>query len=459
MAEMPELMAQVTDSAAELDRRAHNYRRVEKYKGACEIPLAIRRARVVNAYRMLMEFAQTNYGRLIIRAATSRMEVGGIRSGVKGGLSDSADDAIWKLWQDNRMDSESRLGHDCALTHGRVFAIIWPDDDDQPRITLEDPATVIVEYEEGSRFERVSALRRWVGKDKVPCANLYRPDGIYKFEGPKNTSGMAGTQWTPRQEGGETWPLANPEGVVPVVEIATNRELRATRYGHASGDYEHAIGLLDRINVLEFLRLVIAFTSGFPIRALIGDKILRDDDGNAKPPFELAADVIAQFENPQAKLQELAAGDLKGFGDAIDHDIEALAGICQTPAYYLRSVPTHNVSTDAIRAQDASLNGRVEDHKPNIGEGWEETLRVAGLQAGIDVPSTAEIVWINRESRSLSERADAATKLATVMPWQAVAELTLDATQEQINRWSEMRAADQLIASPPPPPGLGRPLD
>ncbi|MGZ6587873.1 MAG: phage portal protein [Solirubrobacteraceae bacterium] len=454
MADYAQQVQQVETLAAELDRRGVTFRRLERYKGECPVPQVIRRMRATNAYRLLMDFAQTNYGRLVVRAATSRMRVGGVRTG-----DEKLDEALWAIWHDNHMDSESRLGHDVALTHGRCFAIVWPGENgNSPKITLESPDTCIVEYAPGSRHERVAALRRW--KDSAGThATLYRPNGVWKF-----TSGEDG-KWQPRQsEGDPSWPLPVPEGQVRVVEIATNRELRATPYGHAHGDFEGNTGLIDRILILDFLRLVIAFTSGFPIRAVIGDKIQykKDDSGgvllgtDGKPiaiaPFELAADVIAQFENPQAKLEELKAGDLKSFGEAIDRDVESLAGLTQTPFYYLHQVPIHNVSADAIRASDAPLMTRVEEHQPNIGDGWREVLALAGAQANLQVPANAEVVWLDRQSRSLAERADAATKLSTVLPWRATAEIALDADQETINRWAEEKLADQLL-NPPPPAG------
>lgn len=446
MPEEPELLQQVKRMSPELAKRIVTHKKLDGYfTGQCPFPPAIEQARVTTAYQMLMSFAQTNYGRLIVKAATSRMQVGGIRSGEK-----ATDKALWGIWQDNRLDAESRLAHDCILTHGRAFALIWPGADGNPEITIEGPDTMIVEYREGSRHDRVAAMRHWIDDDGIPYVTLYRPDGTWKFEGKKD-SGLD-SKWEKRTVPDEDWPIVNDAGVVPVVELNTNRKLRTGRFPDASGDFEGSIGLLDRINVLEFLRLVIAFTAGFPIRAVIGDEILRDDDENPIAPFKLAADIIAQFENPETKLVELKAFDLKAFGDAIDHDVETLAGITMTPAYYLRSIPIQNISADAIRATDAPLNARLEDHKPAIGEDWEEVLRVMGLTAApqIALSPRAELTWVNRESRSLSERADAAVKLATVMPWQAVAEIAFDATQEEISRWETMRASDLLLAPPPP---------
>ena len=455
--------SELLEMLPELDRRAHRFRRIDGYfTGDCPLPRAIVTAKVTNAYRMLMAFAQTNYGRLVIKAATSRMQVGGIQTGDR-----DVDDALWRIWQANHMDGESRRGHDVLLTHGRVFAVVWPRDGDianGPQITLEQPDTVLVRYREGSRYDRVSAVRRWVDSANIPHATLYRPDALYKFSGPKNASGQSGTQWTPRAEAGEEWPLPNPFDVVNVVEIAANRELRNGEYGRARGDFEGSIGLLDRINVLEFLRLVIAFTAGFPIRVVIGDKILRDDDGEMIAPFKLAADLVAQLENPNAKIAELKAADIESFGKAIDHDVETLAGITQTPGYYLRSVPIQNVSADAIIASDAPLNARVEDRKPEVAEGWEETLRVAGLMLPepVVLPDSASVHWVNREVSSLAARADASQKLKDIFPWQFIAEKVWQLDQDEVTRYEAMRLAEQAFAAPaagaaPVPPAVPPP--
>lgn len=437
-----------------LDKRGKQFRKLELYTtGECPLPPAITKANVTKAYRMLMQFAQTNYGRLVVKSATSRLQVGGVRTG-----DEQLDQVLWELWQANRLDAESRRAHDTALTHGRAFAIVWPDQAGVPQITYEDPSTALVEYREGSRYDRVSAVRRWVDEDTgIPHITLYTPDALYKFQGPGKGRGEPGTKWERRIVEDEKWPLENPYGVVPVVELAVNRKLNSgDRYGVSHGDFESVVGLLDRINVLEFLRLVIAFTAGFPIRAVVGDRILRDDSGDPIAPYKLAVDQIAQFEDPNTKLVEIPAADIKSFGEAIDHDVETLAGITQTPSYYLRSVPIQNVSADAIIASDSPLNARIEDHKPDLSEGHEEILRVAAWMAPerLVVSSAAQVYWVNREARSLAAKADAASKLAGTMPWQFLAEQIFQLDLDTIGRYETQRAAEQLLAAPPDPASL-----
>jgi hypothetical protein len=90
------------------------------------------------------------------------------------------------------------------------------------------------------------------------------------------------------------------------------------------------------------------------------------------------------------------------------------------------------------------MTAAVTDHKGSLGEGWEEVLRVAGLMADpeIVISPRASLVWADHESRSAAEAADAASKWKDVVPWQIVAERFLNATSQDIARWSALRSSD-----------------
>lgn len=428
---------------AELDVRAEKAQKLDEYReeNGGAIPPAVKHAKVTKAYRLLMSLSSTNYAKVIVKAAAAKMKVGGIKCGDR-----ELEEAAWKVWQDNRMDAEFRRATDSVLAHGRAFAIVRPrGDGESPEIILEDSSTVIVEYVEGSRYDRVCALRRWVDDDKILHGTLYYPDGTYrlktnrKVESASDYETLETVNWRIDGE-----PLPNPHGVVPAVEIATNGGLKPGRFGSAEGDYETELGLLDRINTLEFLRLVIAFTASFPVRVVIGDKILKDDDGKPIAPFELGADIIAQLEDPQAKLDEFKAADLNAFDKSVDRDVETLAGVTGTPFDHFKSVPVQNVNAEALRASRDRLDSRVSDHLPFVGEGAEEFLRVALLMQGKELPQSATLQWINRESYSLSERADAATKLKDILPWQIIARKVLDMSQDELQEIELLRASDSL---------------
>lgn len=421
-------------------KRGDHFRLLRSYtRGAGPLPAAIEKAGVTKAYSLLMPMSDAPWASVILEAVDDRLEVSGVHTG-----DEALDVALWDEWRRNGMDSESSLAHQATLTGGRSYAIVWPDDDGNPEIVLESDENIIVKYAPGSRRRRIVAMRHWI-EDETPYATLYYPDGIYKFRGPKTSVGMSfsGVDWKPYQPAEDReWPVRNPYKVVPVVEIATNRQLEPGCYPYARGEYEHCTGVIDRINLLTFLGLVVAFWMGFPLRGVIGEKILRDDDNNPLPPFDVNADSMFQLENPEAKLAEFSAADRGNLSVAAE--LEQLATVSNTPRHYFPMSSAANISADTVVAWESGLHGKIATrHKPQIGAGWEEVFRlVALMKEGIEVPQMATVAWAEHESRSLAERADAAVKLKDLMPWQAIAEKVLAANGDEIARWSAMRGSD-----------------
>lgn len=465
-----ELRAQLHRLDIELDMRASRHDRVEPYYELTEdglvrrVPELIRELGLVNAYKALMAMSPMPWGKVVVGAKLDRLEVTGISSPDR-----AADEAVWGAWQDASMDLESKLAIAAALIDGRAHALVWPRNG-APRVTLDDATQMVVEYEEGSRRDRTAALRRWVDDDGSVLATLYRPEGVYKFRRKGGTAGMnyrvggpapegwdgqtskvtpapVAATWERREVQGEDWPLRNPFGAVPVVEWAVNRRLKPGRFAHARGEYEHATGIMDRVDLLTFVGLVVAIWMGFPLRGVIGHKILRDDDGNPLPPFSSRPDEVVQFENPEAKLVEYKAADRSNLSTF--PELTELAAATSTPRHYLpMEGGIANVSEPTIRAFEGGMHATVNgSHKPTLGEGVEETLRLMGmaLERPVMLSPRASTQWADHESRSLGERADAALKLSQAgLPWQGVAELGLGLAQDQINRFESMQSAGVL---------------
>lgn len=437
-----ELLAQVNHLGTALEKRARNSRRLNKYyESDCPIPDAVVRARLTNAYKTLMPMSVAPWASLVVRAVLDRLQVSGIRS-----PQPEVDEILRGLWQDNDMDAESKLGNHAALIDGRCFATVWPEKGGPPQVTLDGADQVIVEYQEGSRRVRTAGLRYWVSGD-VPYCTLYRPDGLFKFIGPKNSSGFSGTRWEHRVVPGEDWPLDNPYDVVPVVELAVNRRIKPGTFGYARGEFEHVTGLLDRINLLTFLGLVVALWMGFPLRGVIGAKVLKDDDGNALPPFDADADKLFVVTEKDAKLAEFKAADRGNL--SIFAELSQLAYITSTPAHYFPlETGISNIGSDTVTALEGGLHSKVDGHKSTLGTGYKEVMRLLGLMAETPVQMSprAQILWKQSATRSMAEAADAATKLKDILPWQALAEKVLDADQDEIARWEAMRSSDALSA-------------
>lgn len=432
------------------------------YDGNCPIPTAVQNAKLANAYRFLMPMSEAAWGSVVVDSVLDRLEVQGFTDPV----SDQAGEKAGEFWQANMMDAESKLAHSSALIDGRCFALVWEDEDtDEVAVQLDDCTQMAVMFREGSRRVRRAAMRYW--KDSGGSfATLYHEDAIYKFKAGGDAD-LTEANWEKRQVEDEDWPLENPLNRVPVVELGVNRRLAPGRFPFARGEYAHCRGLIDRINTLTFLGLVVAFWLGFPLRGVIGDKILRDDDGNIIPPFKESADTVFQLENPEAKIAEYKAADRKNL--SVFAELDQLAVITKTPRHYFPlEQGMVNISADAIRASEGGLHAKTAGHKATLGEGWEEVVRLGGeLSGDFKLSQRAKTDWKDHENRSLAERADAASKLKDVLPWQATAEMALNVAQEDIARWSQLRASDPLAslvagiqepvvtAEPVPEPAVG----
>lgn len=412
-----------------------------------------------------MPMAEAPWGSLVVDSVTDRLEVSGIRSAAD---QKQVDEAVWGIWQDNQMDAESKLAHSAALMSGRAFALVQPVPDASPEISLDSSEQMIVMYREGSRRHRVAALRRWVDEDDQVLATLYRPDGVYKFAKTKEQTRGGGrfkvgeAWWGPRGENLADWQMDNPLKVVPAIELPVNRRLKPGPFGFARGEYEHCTGLIDKINLLGFLGLVVAFWMGFPLRGVAGQQIkwefLTDDDGNplldpatgeqrkkAKKPFDAMADQVFMLEDATAKLVEFAAADRKNL--SVLEELDQLATITKTPRHYFPMASgMSNLSADAIRASEGGLAAKVVAHKGSLGEGWEETLRVGGLALPdpVYLSPRAALQWQDHEARSMAERADAATKVKDLIPLPVLWERYFNATSDDVARWESLMANDVI---------------
>lgn len=437
---------QLDIALAELDRRSELAKKHSKYLDGCApVPRAVESARMKNAYELLVPMANAPWAALAVDSKQDRLEVGGIRTG-----DSDTDRRIWReVWKANEMDAESKLGIQSVLTNGRAVATVWPDANNNPEIVLDGADQVVVLYQ-SSRHRarhRVAALRRWEDDNGRMNLTLYRADGVYGFiksaeqmQG-DNRVQAGGTWWAQRDmiaaDGLPVWPLPNPFNVVPSIEILTHRRLATGPFPYAHGQFQHHVGTLDRIGLLTFLGLVVAVWMGFPLRGVIGDKILRDDDDNPLPPFSSKPDEVVQFENPNAKLVEYTAADRKNL--SIFDELQQFAYGTKTPAHYLpMSTGLSNISADMIRALEGGMHAEVDGiHKPFMGSGFEEVLRVGGLmlaEGSVKLPQEAELVWLDKQSRSLAEQADAAGKLKEILPNVMIAEKYLGFTQEEISR-------------------------
>ena len=422
------------------------------YEGRHPLPAASDKAH--EAYRRLMRLCRSNWMALVVDAVTERLRVDGFRRGD----SKDADADAWRIWQANHLDADSGLVHDAAVTTGRAYVVVWANAEDErtPLNTVEHPCEMTVAYAAGLRRRRLAAFKRWLDDDSgFWMATLYLPDGIYKFRGhaKANAAGppVSAAGWVERHVEGEDWPLANPLGVVPVVEFQNNPRMM----GGGRSELDGVTDIQDRINETLFNRLMAADISAFRQRWITGMEIPVDPATNQPvEPFKAAIDRVWHTEDPKVKFGEFSEATLTNYIASVESDIQHLAAITRTPPHYLLGQSGAFPSGDSLKATETGLVAKVRKDQLGFGESWEEVdhlnLLVLGDPRAND--PTSEVIWHDPESRSQGELVDALVKMSTLGVPNEVLWQRWGASPQEITRWQTMQAATQLRSMILPPP-------
>lgn len=428
---MPDLIDDLHERLATRAAKARRYRLY--YAGRQPLAFATDwfRRRFADTYASLTD----NFCRLIVAAVNERLTVTGFRFG-----REARDRQAWQMWQASQLDKLSKLVQREALVSGVCPVSVWRGPDG-PRIRVEHPDNVIVDYEDDYTTRRV-ALKVWEA-DGLRYATLYWPDRLEKYV--QTTAG-----WVPRQVPAEPWPLPNPLGAVPIVELVCDPDID----GEPHPELEPVLPLQDALNKL-FVDLLVASEFGaFRQRWATGLEVPLDPDTN-KPVelFRAAIDRVWTARDPNVRFGSFEASELGQYVGAIEMVIQHIATVTRTPPHYLLGSSGTFPSGESLRATETGLVAKARDRQVDFGESWEEIMRLAFLARGDAVGAryvSAETIWADPEVRTESEHVDALVKLAGLgVPAE---QLWADAgyTPEQIARFRALRDAAASAGIPVP---------
>lgn len=371
-------------------------------------PLPIGNAKMRETYRRFQQMARSNYTGLIAESVRERCRPLGFVSGTTG--SQEMDQAAWRIWQANFLDSGCASVHHKALALSRSYVMVGPNPDDRslPYITPESPFQVIHEYDPLRPRWVAAALKVYFDPiQEVVRAFVYTPKYIvtyrYSTEGQVTYIDWSSSKWTQEKR------TRNPVKQVPIVPFINRRE----RGG--MGEFEDVTDIQDRINTTSLQRLVIQEMQAFRQRWAKGIQ-LEDEQGNPIRPFDPGADLLWHVEDEDAEFGDFAQADIAPIAAAIHGDVQDMAAISRTPPHYLLA-SVANVSGDALAAAEVGLTSKVRDRLAEFGESWEQVIRIAGMFAGISLPDDLSMQWADPERHTLAEIADAMPKVEDTIPW------------------------------------------
>jgi hypothetical protein len=439
-----------------LETRASTLRRWDDYYNGKQ-PLAFASDKFREAFGDRFPAFASNFTALVVDGERERLEVRGFRFKDPEGDKD-----LWQIWQDNDLDGSSQIAHTEALIKGLAYTLVEPaaGEGQTPRVTVEDPLDCIHEPDPRDRRRSLAGLKRWVGEDDHLYAFVYLPDLIYKFKSTQpwkpNTSLWEGgeglwpkeVQFEVWARDGEDWPFPNVLQTVPLVPLLNRPRLK----GDGQSEIAPVVGNQDAINKYRADALVAAEFAAFRQRWVIGLDIPTDPDtGRALEPFRAAVDRLWTVpppdpddpNPPKVEFGEFGATDLAPYKLMIETEVGHISSISRMPYHYLLGQPSAIPPTgESLKSSEAGLVAKVRTAQIHLGEGWEDTMRLA-LRAMKDERAdlrTAETIWRDPETRQEAARADAAVKLhqAGILDTEG-AQSYIGMTQQEIERMRERR--------------------
>lgn len=419
--------------------------KLQKYAtGDHPLPEGDQRAREL--FRAFQRKARTNYCGLVVSSVNERLHVEGFRTGAEGDARTDAES--WRVWQENHLDADSELVHDCALTLREAYVLVGFDG--QKAITsIESPFDVVVEEHPLNRRALRAALKMWTDElEDQQRAILFLPESIHYLTAPTSRDDHPKTEWT---ETGEDFTTPgtgrdNPIGRIPIARFVNRPQITGT--GRA--EFEDAIDIQDRINNCVLDRLVIAKLQTYRQRWMKGMPS-EDEDGNPIDlPFVPGVDMLWTVDADPSDVEfgEFSQVDLRPLLEAARDDITAFVTLTGLPPHYVAG-DLVNASADALAAAEARLVAKVKSRMRSFEESWEQVLELAALWEGRDLPADTEIIWSDPERKTDAQLADAAVKKqAAGVPWKQRME-DLHYSPPQIQRMEVDRATDSLLAPAP----------
>jgi hypothetical protein len=409
-------------------------------------------------------------GRATRRTAPRRLRAG--EPGDEPELEDvGADDVAWGIWQDNNLDSMQAMAHTTAIYAGRAYTLTAPPErpGESARITVEHPAQMYVRMDAGVQGRRIAAIKRWqeLNDDGTPgdwLVTIYTPQATYRLR--RTDRKVAGTdefrtEFLPRTGDDLVDEIPNAVGLVPAVPLenrpllaAAGRMLRADR--HLSGglsDLHTVLPLQDAVTKLLGDLLIMSEARSFGQRWATGIEAPTDDDDEPLDRDEWLADKdrVWTATDPGAKFGEFPTHDGSGQVEQIQMLIQHIAAQTRTPPHYLLGSMV-NIAADGMKTAETGLAARTRGKHAPLGDGWEETMRLACGFMGDETRARdrrCEAQWSDPEIRSEGEAMDAALKAwqGKLLPLEMVLE-RLKYSPQQIKR------AIRLLGMPdrPTPP-------
>ncbi|MBF6328742.1 phage portal protein [Nocardia transvalensis] len=401
--------------------------------------------------------AQTNFLPLILDTFSQSMKVDNYLS---GNGQDTA--PPWEWWQRNKFDARQTGVHRTALQYGVSYVTVLPS------LRSTDPADGV--YLRGVSPRQMTALYgeplEWdprgggpVDDDwpivamemKGPMIRLYDEQNVH-FIGvksvPQSALGWRDAAYLRASNFEYIEGRTHGVGVCPIVRYQDRMLLDGEE---VFGIIEPLMVIQERIDETVFEGLVAQYYSAFRQRYVMGWMPKDQAEG-----LRQAVSDTWFFKDPNVKVGQFEATDLKNYTGAKGDAVRDLAAIGQVPAQNLGIEGISNISEATLAGLEAGKDRKADEIETSLGESHEQMLRACAHIAG-DADSAqdfaSEVVWRDKTARSYAQTVDALGKLAQMLgiPDEVLWEDIPGWTREKVERAKRARAEQDTLGDEQPP--------
>lgn len=342
-----------------------------------------------------------NWPRVVVDTIVGRQRV---RSLILPG-EDTADPRLRAIWDANNMQAHLKMFLRDRCVYGRSFLSVGTNERSRelPLIRVESPRQI--EADVDVRREVITAAARFYGEEapgKPALATLYLPNvTIWAQLGPAG--------WVELDRDNHNL------GAVPIV-MHLNRRMSGSWIGES--EMTDVIPLADSaarsLTDMQFAQSAHGAPRMFMTGVAQGDFL--DANGKPIPKLEAYFNAVSLITNPQGKVGQLEAADLKNFETAITVYGRQASTVTGFPARYFGLTTTNPPAEGAIRADEAQLVERVEDQNEECGMtvGWTMALALKFATGKTVEGNRVKVDWHDPATPTVSQRMDAITKAKSV---------------------------------------------
>lgn len=349
-----------------------------------------------------MRRARSNYMRIVVDSERERVHWNGVRIGI--GEDAVTDQVTWDALRENGVEMAMPIAVKTSLIKRRAYWSVWYPDAGQttPKVTVEDPSQVIVEYAPGDRRQRIAGLKMWVDEwDGTKFANLFLPDQVYRFYWHKGDR-VRPAGWYERA------PMIRHGLGIPLIPMVNRPTLHLDPDGWS--EIDGLTPIQDRINQTDLNRQVAEHHSAFRQKWATGMSIPVDEDGKPIQEFKTALDTFWVNTNPEGRWGEFGATDLSNYTGIKQADVQDIAILSATPRHYF-TVNGQQPSGDSMKSAESSLVAKVlsyqrETASPAISEVSHLVREILG-----EPRMPVSPIYGDPEYRTFSQLVDGTSKL------------------------------------------------